>query len=262
MNGEREAFERFRKLGVTGHESWQDLVRMLSNTVLQAALVITPAITESVLRQLRFVPLSPGSLLAVLVTEEGLVHNSFVEPQEPLNERDLERIHNYLESVIVGHSLNEIRSILRAELNDARARCDALREKATLLGSEALNSSIESKSELVVEGRSHLAAQPDLRDRLASLMLVLEEKTRILALLDQAAKRHSGPVVVIGQEGGESFDGCAMISAPFGPTGSQGQIGIIGSSRIDYSAVIPLVGMAAEFLTSRLTGRAVAVKKK
>ncbi len=251
---ETKVQERLRNFGVIGKETWQEIVRVLSNTAYQAALVITPAFSESVLKQLRFVPLGPGSLLAVLVTQEGIVHNAFVESSGTLTDRDLERVHNYLESVIVGHTLNEIRSILRQEMKDARDTCDALRERATLLGSEALEKGMEVKSELVVDGRSHLAAQPELRDRMEELMRFLEEKNRILALLDQAAETTDGPVVVIGQEGGKSFHGCAMISAPFGRGRSEGRVGVVGSSRMNYSAIIPLVGLAAEFLTSRFSG--------
>jgi heat-inducible transcriptional repressor len=249
----QQLLARFQHLAVGSHETWQDVVRTLSNFAYQAALVITPAISESVLQQLRFIPIGKGALVAVLVTREGLVHNAVVKPEQPLIDRELERIHNYLGELINGRTLNEIRTILRNELADARRRCDAMREQATLLGAEAVQSSIKSKSELVVEGRSHLAAQPELKNRMKELMQFLEEKTRILELLDQAMETGRGPVVVIGQEGGDAFEGCAMITAPFGQLGGQGQVGVIGSARMNYSAVIPLVGLAAEFLTNRFS---------
>jgi heat-inducible transcriptional repressor len=249
----KKALDGFQHLGLESQKTWQDVVRTLSNFVYQAALVITPALSESVLRQLRFVPCDPTSLLAVVVTREGVVHNAFVKPKKPVLEHDLERIHNYLAELITGRTLNQIRSILREELEDARTRCDEMREQATLLGTEAVTASIQNRSELVVEGRRHLAARPELRDRMEELMQVLEEKTRILELLDQAAETGTGPIVVIGQEGGEAFEGCAMISQPFGHQGSEGQVGVIGSARMDYSAVIPLVGLAAEFLTNRFS---------
>ncbi len=248
----RRILSRFQHLTMGSHETWQDVVRTLSDFVYQAALVITPALSESVLQQLRFVPIGQGALLAVVVTREGLVHNAVVKPKTQVADRDLERIHNYLGELTTGRTLNDLRTILKEELRDARKRCDAMREQATLLGTEAVQASIKSRSDLVVDGRSHLAAQPDLRDRMEELMQFLEEKTRILELLDQAVASNRGPVVVIGQEGGDAFEGCAMITAPFGQTNNQGQIGVIGSARMDYSAVIPLVGLAAEFLTHRL----------
>jgi heat-inducible transcriptional repressor len=239
---------QFRSLPIDRHESLQDVVRLLSALADQAALIITPSFSEAILRQLRFIPCGPGSLLAVVVTRDGLVHNSFLNSPEPLSDADLERIHNYLGQLIEGRTLNEIRRLLEAELDDARASCDTLRERATMLGSQAIKSSTESTSDLVVEGRSRLLAQPELSDRLEELLQVLEEKKRILKLLDMAAARDHQPFVIIGRDGGKGFDGCAMISAPFG---SQGQIGIIGSSRMNYSSVIPLVDLAAQFLSNR-----------
>ncbi len=234
--------------------SWQDVVRLLSDLSYQAALIVTPALTEAVLRQLRFIPCGPGSLLAVVVTQDGLVHNAFVRSQETIEESDLEKIHNYLNELIEGHTLNEIRGVLRTELENSRKQCDALRERATLLGTSAIESSMEHTSELVVEGRSHLMAQPGLHDQLEELMRTLEEKTRILDLLDRAAETDQGPIVIIGEEGGKEFNGCAIITSPFGRTGIEGQVGIIGSSRMDYSGIIPLVALAAQFLSTRLLG--------
>lgn len=227
----------------------QEVVRILSDFLQQAALMITPALSEAVIRQLRFVPFAPGSLLAVVITQEGIVHNTYVNTPTPIDERELERIHNYLGGLITGRTLNQIRGILRGELDDAEKKCDAMRERATRLGAQALKSKAGDEPGLMVDGHSHLAARPELRDRLEELMGFLEEKTRILALLDQAAKTDVGPIVIIGREGGETFDGCAMISAPFGRSGSEGRIGVVGSSRMDYSVGISLVNLAARLLT-------------
>ncbi len=237
-----------------GRRSWQDVVRLLSDLSCQAALVVTPALSEAVLRQLRFIPLSGNSLLAVIVTREGLVHNAYIECTDALADRELERIHNYLGELVEGRSLTDIRHVLRDELEDAKRNCDALRERASRLGTQAIQSSVESTSELVVEGRSHLLAQPGATERIEELMGVLEEKARILDLLDRAAETDHGPVVIIGREGGERFEGCAMISSPFGDRNNVGQIGIIGSNRMDYSAVIPMVNLAAQFLSNQLLG--------
>ncbi len=234
-------------------ESWQDVVRLLSDLSAQAALVVTPALADAVLRQLRFIPCGPGSLLAVIVTREGLVHNAFVEQPEGLNDRELERIHNYLGELVEDRTLTEIRRLMRRELDDARSRCDALRERATVLGTQAIQSSVARTSELVVEGRRYLIGMPDLSDRMNDLLRVLEEKGRILELLDKAAATDRGPIIIIGKEGGDSFDGCAMITSPFGERSNEGQVGIIGSQRMDYSAIIPLVKLAAQFLSRQFS---------
>ncbi len=245
------AAERLQNLSFdTGNrEAGQEAIRILSDFLVQAALLITPALVDSVIRQLRFIPTAPGSLLAVIITKEGLVHNTYVKSEVSIDGRELERIHNYLEGLIVGRTLNQIREILRGELDDAKRKCDQMRELATKLGTSAFEAQLGESQGLVVDGRSRLAAKPELRDRLEELMLFLEEKSKILALLDQTAGLNDRPIVIIGKEGGAGFEGCAMVSAPFGPGGSEGQIGVVGSSRMNYSAAIPLVRFAAELLT-------------
>ncbi|MCU0661282.1 MAG: heat-inducible transcriptional repressor HrcA [Myxococcota bacterium] len=234
------------------HRSWQDVVRLLSSLSYQAALVVTPAMSEALLRQLRFVPCGGNLLLAVVVTKEGLVHNAYVESREPLCESELERIHNYLGGLIEGKSLDEIRRILRAELEDARALSDNLRQQATVLGAAAIESSVGTAAEVVVEGRSRLVAQPELKDHLETLMRVLEEKSLLLELLDRAAATDKGPMVLIGDEGGSAFEGCAIISAPFGPDAGGGRVGVIGPSRMNYRTLVPLIALSAERLSRLL----------
>ena len=232
--------------------SWRDMVRLLSDLSTHAALVITPAVSDSILRQLKFIPIEGSRLLAVVVTREGLVHNAYLTCDKPVERNELERIHNYLEEVATGRTLNEVRHVLKDEMLDAKKRCDVVRHKAAALGAAALESSRDSVSQLLVEGRSKLIEQPELEGRLRELMSRLEEKARILALLDQAAESDRGPLVIIGGEGGEEFAGCALIAAPFGKDGFLGNIGIVGSTRMNYPAVIPLVTLSAQLLSDSL----------
>jgi heat-inducible transcriptional repressor len=239
----------FRELLPSGAGGWREMVRFLSDLAAQTALVITPAVADSVLRQLHFVPLGGRQLLAVVVTRDGLVHNVQVECAEELDSRALEPIHNYLGEVIAGRTLNEVRRVLRSELEDARRRCDRLREQASLLGAAALATGAGRGSELVVEGRSRLLGRPELQESVRELMAALEHKGRILDLLDRAASRDEGPLVIIGRERGAGFESCAVISAPFTRGGGEGQIGIVGPTRMDYASMIPLVRLSAELLS-------------
>ena len=55
--------------------------------------------------------------------------------------------------------------------------------------------------------------------------------------------------MIIGREGGEGFEGCALITAPFRHGTSEGQIGVIGSIRMNYPATLPLVNLSARLLS-------------
>jgi heat-inducible transcriptional repressor len=252
-DGTREALSSaFRDLHPSQTASWRETVRILSDLSTQTALAITPAVSDSILRQMKFIPLDARQILAVVVTREGIVHNSYLRCEEALSGEDLERIHNYLSEMIVGRTLNEVRALLEREMEDARRCRDELRERASWLGSLALEASGAKTSELLVEGRDRLLAQPELEGRLQEVMSRLEQRGRILDLLDKAAAADEGPLVIIGREGGEAFDGFAMITAPFGKDGSRGRIGIVGSMRMNYPAMIPLVELSAKLLDRAL----------
>ncbi len=239
----------FRELMPAGAGAWRETVRFLSDLAAQTALIITPAIADSVLRQLHFVPLGGRQLLAVVVTRDGLVHNVQVESDVDLDARSLEPINNYLGEMVSGRTLNEVRRVLKLELQDARERCDELRRRASLLGSRALATGAGRGPELVVEGRNRLLERPELQESLRELMAALEHKGRILDLLDRAASSDEGPLVIIGREHGTGFESCTVISAPFSRGGGEGQIGIVGPTRMDYASMIPLVRLSAQLLS-------------
>jgi len=238
---------------MNGSALWQRTVRLLSLMSRQAALVITPAISDAVLRHLHFVPLDRHQVLAVIVTRDGFVQNAYINMDHSLSSDELEKIHNYLAQTISGRSLNDIRAILRDELADAISARDAIREKAATLSQFALEIGDGAESKLVVDGRSRLLEQPELEGRLASILVTLERKNRILDMLDQAARTDKGPMVIIGDEGGDEFSGCALISATFGAAGSQGQVGLLGSSRMNYPTLLPLVSLSARLISAALT---------
>ena len=58
-------------------------------------------------------------------------------------------------------------------------------ERASRLGAEALAASAVQGSHLFVEGRSRLFDRPELEGRLAELMGTLDQKTRLLDMLDK-----------------------------------------------------------------------------
>ena len=116
----RLVVQQLKNLDAENPETRQEVVRILSDFLFQAALVITPALSESVIRRLQFIPFASGTLLAVIITQEGLVHNTYVKSPSPVSDRELEHIHNYLETLINGRTLNDIRSLLRGELADAQ----------------------------------------------------------------------------------------------------------------------------------------------
>jgi heat-inducible transcriptional repressor len=85
---------------------------------------------------------------------------------------------------------------------------------------------------------------------------VLEERERLLELLDRTMTA-GGVQVLIGAESqlSEGQD-LSLITATYGQQGgTTGTLGLIAPTRTDYQKVVPLVGFAADLLTDLLENK-------
>jgi heat-inducible transcriptional repressor len=241
---------RFEDLSREG-DLWVRTVHLLSELTEQAAIVISPRPDSMVLRHVRFVPLTDGEVLAVLVGNSGVTQSRLLRVDIDLSASRLERVHNYLNELVPGRTLAEARHILEQEAKESRRTMDRFRSEALVLGQGALETH-DSDPEVVVHGQSKLVMSPAFADleRLQQLMGLLEDQDRLVKLLD--AMMHSdGPTVVIGAEHPMTdLAACSVISASYrrGPM-ALGTLGVIGPRSMDYGRVVSLVGYTAELLS-------------
>jgi len=236
-------------------EVMRDTSRMLSELSRHAALVMVPRVETDVLEQLQFMPLRSGGVLAVLVTRSGMIQNRLIAADVPLSPGDLERIHNYLNQLLGGLSLEEVRSRVVAEMDRERDHLDAILAQGLRLGAQAVEGG--GAPQVIVEGQANLIATEVDVERARLLLRALEEKELLVRLLEGTA-RAPGVRVFIGAElGQEEFADCSVVTARYGPDDQPlGTVGIIGPVHMNYSKVIPLVDFTAEIITDVLRRRA------
>jgi heat-inducible transcriptional repressor len=226
--------------------------RLLSSLTGAASLVHTPPSTEQPIAQLRWLPLREGQLLAVLVTRGGSVENRVVSLERTPEARELESLHNYLGSLLGERSLSELREIVARAA--AHERSEFTERARQMLEATAAAGSPQTRA-VVIEGQTRLLGQPDFAsvDKMRGVLNVLEERERLLELLDRTLVA-GGVQVLIGAETklAEAQD-LSLITATYGKEGGNtGTLGVIAPTRTDYQKVVPLVGFAADLLTDLL----------
>lgn len=218
-----------------------------------SAAVIARQSRGRTLSQLRFIQTRPGQLLAVLVFQDGTVENRFVVSEaEQIDDAEFTRIHNLLADVIEGRTLGEVRELFARRLADDRMALDGLRRRAFGLAHRAV-ADVADRSEVRIEGQHQLIATAEHGDfeQLKRLMMVLEEREEVVALLDRTL--NSGSVTVfVGKETGELGAGnLSLVVAPYSENGQvAGAVGVLGPTRMDYAKVMPLVDATAEAMTA------------
>jgi heat-inducible transcriptional repressor len=228
--------------------------RLLSERTRLLGFVVPPRLEQVVLRHLSFARLSSERVLAVLVSQSGRTYQRVIEYPGSGDQPELDRIAATLCERLAGRALGEIRRRLVAEAAALRTRTDLLLERLVRdlpLAPDA------SGHDVVIATRLALLDQPEFHDpaRVRALLRAVEDKERLLALLEQILDA-SGVRVAFGAELGEQgLDGLAFVAARYGRSAaSSGTLGVIGPGRMDFARVIPLVRYVSELLSEQ--GRA------
>jgi heat-inducible transcriptional repressor len=237
------------------HEAGKVLSDLSSHTVV----VVAPRVELDVLEHIEFMRLPDQGLLAVLVNKSGRVFNKIIRTEGALSPEELERIHNYLSQKMEGRTLSEIRQLIAKELSDERTQYDALAQRALTLQQQALP---DERSDLIIQGQAHLLGhlleeeKPVDPERLKALFRALEEKTRILRLLEQTEAAHGIQVFIGAETAIPELADHVVISTSFSASEmAVGALGVIGPTRMNYGRVIALVDFTAQLLSSVISKR-------
>jgi heat-inducible transcriptional repressor len=233
----------------------QEVGRVLSGLSQYTGLVMAPKFISTVFRQIEFIRLSQGRLLAIYVSETGLVQNKVIEADPSLTAQDLEHISNYLNSELNGMSIQDIRAQLNEELQRGQVEYDQLKKQALSLSCAALQDEVEDL--VYVSGASLMLGQPEFStpEQMKRLIQSLESKKLLIEMLDRA-QSVEGVQIFVGSESSDvDLQGCSLITSNFSnQKGAIGTLGVIGPVRMNYSQVVPIVDFTAQ-LVSRVLDR-------
>jgi heat-inducible transcriptional repressor len=240
-----------REAGAAGAPLEEVLTRTtaaLSGLAQCAAMVVVPK-AEGILRQLNFVALAPGRVLAVLVGADGSVENRVLDLPPDLPAAVLTHAENYINARLAGLSLGDAAARLRREVGEGRAELDTLTAGLVAQGLAAWSSD-GARPVLIVRGSAHLVEAGNL-DRARLLLEELEVKEELARILDNARAADALKVFIGAENKLFALSGSSVITAPW--RGSDGRIvgvvGVIGPTRLNYARVVPMVDFTANRLS-------------
>ncbi|MEN6604078.1 MAG: heat-inducible transcriptional repressor HrcA [Bryobacteraceae bacterium] len=217
------------------------LSELTKNVGIAAA---APALSQT-LDQVELLPLADRRVLMVLVTQDRMVHNRVVALDEAVTHDELTSIRNYVNREFSGWTIDAIRAELERRLEEERAAYDALLTRLMLFCRKGLFD-YEADQELHLEGAfTLLAADLDLtRERMRDLLRALEEKKRILKLLDSVLEQPAGQLGL--QVGLGDTDPLMKDLSLVGlwvqlPGGLAAKIAVLGPMRMNYPRVMSAV---------------------
>ncbi len=253
---ERAAIEGIFSEDKSIEETLQGTSRVLSDLSCQASIVMTPRFSNIVFKHIEFVKMGRTRLLALMISRTGVIIKKIFETDEDIRAADLEKVNNYLNSILEGLTLAKVKKRIFEEMRKEKALYDSLMARALELGARFMDDQEEQEEcDFFIGGTTNILGQPEFADItvMKRLFNAFEEKSTLLKLLDECV-RSDGLNVWIGDESGiPDLEGLCLVTYPYGREDSTlGCIGVLGPTRMDYSRVIPLVEYTANRLSKTI----------
>jgi heat-inducible transcriptional repressor len=217
-------------------------VLALLSSGLGVALASSPA--AQVLEHIHFSRLGVGRVLAVLVTQAGAVLDRVLILDRELTHVELETAARYLNENFRGWQVDRIRTEVARRVDLERAAYRQMLASVEELCRKGALTRGEAGPTLFVDGMANLIAAEVDRERLRQMLLALEAKQRLVALLTAYVDGRQQEVrVVVGlDEASPAMQDLVLIGAParLGNT-NLGTVAVIASTRIQYQEMIHAV---------------------
>ena len=234
-------FSGLDTVGARVERSSYVLMELTRNVGIAAAI---PALAQE-LDQIELVPLAGNRVLMILVTRDRMVRNRVVMLEEPATAEELASIRNYVNRNFGGWHLGRARRELLRRMAEERELYHAVMRKLQLLYSKGLLEA-DTSPEVHMEGASNLLGL-DLhltRERMRELFHALEEKKRVVELLDRFLEQPVGELEVhVGlEEAHPAMKGLALIGMTVRmASGLPGKVAVLGPMRMHYERAIAAV---------------------
>jgi heat-inducible transcriptional repressor len=247
----RDEFNGLHTVGARVERSSHILVELTRNVGIAAAL---PAVAQE-LDQIELVPLSDRRVMMILATRDRMVRNRVVSLEQELSQEELASIRNYVNRNFSGWQLGEARRELLRRMAEERALYDAGMRNLQIFYQKGMLD-VDISPEVHMEGASNLLGL-DLhltREKLRELLRALEEKKRLVDLLDRFLDMPAGELEVhVGlEEAHPAMKDLALIGMTVRmASGLPAKVAVLGPMRMQYERV-----MAAVLQTCRALERA------
>ena len=219
----------------------EDLTKIASNTLSEithyTTVAIGPKVTKQIIKEIKFVLLGSRMLMAVILTNTGMVKETIINFGEDIYEDQIETINLLFNSKLQGKPLEKINEPLD-EYIFTEMKSSASMIKTII---EQLNKVIYEESKLYLEGTNKSFDLPELSkaETARNFINILENKSEVVDLLDNEISKDIN--VYFGDElDDENLKDFSIVTLKSDEK-DLGTIGIIGPKRMNYSKIISVM---------------------
>ena len=239
-----------------GATDLDDLLRRatsaLSRLTRFASLVVAPSFDRSLIKHVELVALGPEQVLAVIIADTGRVTKRMLKLSTPISADDVARSRHVVNDAVAGLCGADAPNVITGLIPGAPSElADLLTQLA-----ESWREVHKANPQTLYVGGQALLMEADPYGQLDHFKRVyetLEEQVAILQVLHDALK-DADPAVRIGAELPlRELAPYAVVATKYDATdSSEGHLGILGPTRMDYGATLDAVQVVADVLSDAI----------
>ena len=226
---------------------------VLSDTTKYTSVIVAPKLGTLRIKHVQLVPVADRTALMIIVTSAGIVKDAVIRVPEGLDADDLYSISRMLTQKLADKPLEAVRQAFSEMLRNAEQSRRLLGETLSVIEKKLETGG--DASDVVIGGSSNLLEYPEYSDmnKARNFLAVLESKDT----LRQLVSRDGGMEITIriGPENGRpELNDCSIVTASYRVGDhSNGTLGIIGPTRMNYNRVISVLDFMGRALSDVLS---------
>ena len=236
----------------------------ISKSSHQTGLVMLPTFSNTRFHHIQFTKVGLRKALAVFYSDLGIIQNKIIPIEKDVTQDQLTSISKYLNEEFSGKTIKAIRSDLMSRIRNEKKHYNNLTKRAIKLSTQVFNEENENET-LLVEGKLNILDQPEFTidlEKIKTLFKTLEEKTKLIKLLDSCLQQDGLTVLIGAENSDEDMSGCSLIANNYGlDEDKMGTIAVFGPKRMDYKNIISVVNHTAKKVSKLLSERKKEYKK-
>lgn len=226
--------------------------KLLSQMTQYTSIVMAPQLRRTSIKHIQLIRIDYATVLAVIVTDAGIVKNSVLRLMQDVHPDMLIRLTNMLNEQLADLGIEEIE---KYDLEYMRNNSHGHGEIIEQIVPELIHTLIYSDTaDIYKDGVSNILNLPEYSDinKARNFLNTMEEKELLFRVLNDVKEDVN---VSIGSENKlEQFKDCSLITATYKINGKTiGSIGLIGPTRMEYSKTISIVECMTNNLSEMLT---------
>lgn len=216
--------------------------KVLSDVTNYTSVIVVKNVSNIVIRKIKLIDIGADSALLVVITDSGVIKDSFIDLPEGMGGGYLQTACDILNDLFEDKTVEEIR-------NTTKDIDESLAQYKTLLDSVlSLLDSLDTDNEVIVEGTAKLLDYPEYEDtgNAKPILSLIDHKKELSEMVTSGGIDLS---VKIGKEEGVEHGSLVSVKYRIDDTKSI-HAGVIGPERMDYKMVIGVLTHLEEAIRS------------